>query len=265
MLPLRDHNPSSRTPFVTWGLIAANVLIFLSYLPLFDDERALMLFFLEWGVVPARLSAGEGWHGVVTSQFLHGGWFHLAGNMLFLWIFGDNMEEEWGHGRFLLFYLACGAVAAMLQYVAAPESIIPMVGASGAIAGVLGGYLLMFPRARVDVFVFFIVFFRIIPLPAWGMLGVWFALQVIGGVLSPSDQGGVAYWAHAGGFVAGVVLTLPILLRRGGTAYWGRTFGRPPHPEARYRWATSNVPKVPRRRRPGDSASGPCGPWGPRR
>lgn len=259
MLPLRDHNPSSRTPFVTYGLIAANVVIFLSYLPLFENERALMRFFLEWGVVPARLSAGEGWQGVLTSQFLHGGWLHLAGNMLFLWIFGDNMEDEWGHLRFLVFYLACGAVAAVLQYAAAPMSFVPMVGASGAIAGVLGGYLLLFPRARVDVFFFFLVFFRIIALPAWVMLGVWFALQLVGGVLSVADQGGVAYWAHAGGFVAGMVLTLPIWLRRGGIAFWGRTKGTPPRPEARYRWVKTGVPGVPRKRNPRVE-----GPWGKR-
>jgi membrane associated rhomboid family serine protease len=259
MLPLRDHNPSSATPFVTYGLIAANVLIFLSYLPLFENERALMRFFLEWGVVPARLGAGEGWQSLITSQFLHGGWLHLAGNMLFLWIFGNNMEEEWGHLRFLGFYLVCGAAAAVLQYAAAPASFVPMVGASGAIAGVLGGYLLMFPRARVDVLFFFLVFFRIFALPAWVMLGVWFALQVAGGVLSVADQGGVAYWAHAGGFAAGLILTLPIWLRRGGPAFWGRTHGTPPSPPTQYRWVRSSVPPVPRKGSPGAS-----GPWGPR-
>ncbi len=263
MLPLRDHNPSSTTPFVTWGLIALNVVIFLSYLPLFDDPRMLMRFFQEWGVVPARLSAGEGWPALVTSQFLHGGWLHLAGNMLFLWIFGDNMEEEWGHGRFLIFYLFCGAVAAVLQYAASPMSTVPMVGASGAIAGVLGGYLLLFPRARVDVLFFFIIFLRIIPLPAWAMLGVWFGLQVVGGVFSPADQGGVAYWAHAGGFAAGLVLTLPLWVTRGGPAFWRRTLGAPPHPEARYRYVRSNVPRVPRRRT-GPEDRRQRGPWGPR-
>jgi membrane associated rhomboid family serine protease len=260
MLPLRDHNPSKRTPFVTYGLIAANVLIFLSYLPLFENERQLMLFYLEWGVVPARLSAGEGWSGILTSQFLHGGWLHLAGNMLFLWIFGDNMEEEWGHLRFLGFYLASGAAAAGLQYAAAPESMVPMVGASGAIAGVLGGYLLLFPRARVDVLFYFLVFFRIIPLPAWAILGAWFGLQVFGGVVSVADQGGVAYWAHAGGFAAGLAMTLPIWAARGGPGFWRRTSGAPPHPEARYRLVKTSVPRVRRRGRGGPAS----GPWGPR-
>lgn len=254
MLPLRDHNPSTRTPFVTYGLIAANVLIFLSYLPLFDNERMLMAFYLDWGVVPARLGAGEGWHGLITSQFLHGGWLHLAGNMLFLWIFGDNMEEEWGHTRFLGFYLASGAVAAILQYAAAPLSQVPMVGASGAIAGVLGGYLLLFPRARIDVLFYFLVFFRVIPLPAWGVLGVWFALQVFGGLNSVADQGGVAYWAHAAGFAAGLALTLPVWIARGGPAFWRRTLGHPPHPPARYR-----------RLKTGLRANPANGPWGPRR
>ena len=149
MIPLRDHNPSERTPFVGRALIVLNMLIFLAYLPLFGDERQLMAFFLTWGVVPAEVARGEGLIGLVSSQFLHGGWLHLGFNMLFLWIFGDNMEEEWGHLPFLGFYLACGVAAALVQVAAEPASPIPMVGASGAIAGVLGGYLLLFPRRRL--------------------------------------------------------------------------------------------------------------------
>lgn len=250
MFPIRDHNPSGLTPYVTRALIAVNILIFLSYVHMFSDPRALDGFFRSWGMVPARVTGGEGWHTLITSQFLHGGWLHLGFNMLFLWIFGNNMEEEWGRLRFLGFYLVCGMAAAVLQLMAAPQSQIPMVGASGAIAGVLGGYLLMFPRARVDVLFIFIIIFKVIPLPAWFMLGIWFALQVVGGLAAPPDAGGVAYWAHAGGFVAGVVLTVPIWLRRGGTAYWGRNFGAPPRPEARYRRVRSSVPRVRRRRKP---------------
>jgi len=262
LLPLRDHNPSERTPWVTRALIAVNVVVFLAYLPLFGDARALMAFFLEWGVVPRSVSSGEGLGGLVTSQFLHGGWLHLGFNMLFLWIFGDNIEEELGHLRYLGFYLVCGVVAALAQVAAEPFSTVPMVGASGAIAGVLGGYLLMFPRARVDVLFFFIILIRIVPLPAWLLLGGWFALQVLGGLSSPPGSGGVAYWAHAGGFVAGLVLAVPLWLRRGGPAYWRRTLGAPPHPEAQYRLVRSRVPRA-GRRRDAPPPSG-AGPWGRR-
>jgi membrane associated rhomboid family serine protease len=180
-------------------------------------------------------------------MFLHGGPLHLIGNMLFLWIFGDNMEEEMGHGGFLGFYLAGGIAAAALQVMADPGSSVPMVGASGAIAGVMGGYLLLFPKARVDILLFFVIIIRIIPVPAWLMLGIWFGLQLLGGYGADTRMGGVAYWAHAGGFVAGLVLTLPVWLRRGGPAFWSRTRGHPPHPEARYRAARTGVPRVPRK------------------
>lgn len=246
MFPIRDHNPSGRTPYVTWALVAANVLIFLGYWLTIPDERALGWFFFEWGVVPAAVTQGFGWHGFLTSMFLHGGWMHLAGNMLFLWVFGDNVEDEMGHLPFLGFYLAGGIAAALAQVLADPFSPVPMVGASGAIAAVLGGYLLMYPKARVDVLFIFVIFFRIIPIPAWIVLGVWFALQVFGGFSTPSDQGGVAYWAHAGGFAGGLLLTVPLWLSRGGPAFWGRTRGVPPHPPTAY--ARSRIPVVHRRR-----------------
>ncbi|MGY6633548.1 MAG: rhomboid family intramembrane serine protease [Alkalilacustris sp.] len=261
MIPLRDHNPSQGTPWVTWTLIALNIAIFLSYLPLFGDPRALMAFFAQWGVLPVAISDGQGIGGLVTSQFLHGGWLHLGFNMLFLWIFGDNMEEEWGHLPFLGFYLGCGVAAALAQVIANPASPVPMVGASGAIAGVLGGYLLLFPKARVDVLFIIVILFKIVPMPAWLMLGIWFALQILGGVATDGAGGGVAYWAHAGGFVAGVVLTLPLWLRRGGTAFWARTLGAPPHPEGRYRLARSPVPTAGRRRGPHPTRA-VRGPWG---
>ena len=243
MFPIRDHNPSEKTPFITWALILANVAIFAVTWPLFSDPEALARLYYTWGLVP-RVSDPSTF---VTSMFLHGGVMHLLGNMLFLWIFGDNLEEEMGHLGFLGFYLLGGVAAAALQVVADPRSTIPMVGASGAIAAVMGGYLLLFPKARVDVLLFFIIIIRIIPVPAWIMLGVWFGLQLIGGYSANSQTGGVAYWAHAGGFVAGFVLTLPVLLRRGGPAYWTRTEGHPPHPEARYRFQQSGVPKVRRK------------------
>jgi len=250
MFPIRDHNPSERTPFVTWALIAANVLIFAAYWPLFSEPRALEVFFRDWALIPAQVSRGEGLHGLVTSMFLHGGLLHLAGNMLFLWIFGDNLEDVFGHVGFALFYLAAGIGAGLIQYVSAPYSGIPMVGASGAIAGVMGGYLLLYPRARVDVLLIIVIIFRIITVPAWVMLGLWFAFQLIGGSLAPADTGGIAYWAHAGGFAVGFGLTLPVWLRRGGPAYWRRTHGLPPYPERVYRIRRTHVPRVPRRRGP---------------
>lgn len=243
LIPIRDHNPSSKWPYVTYALIMVNVLVFLGYAGLFAQERLLIQFFGQWGMLPARISAGQGLETLVSHQFLHGDLFHLGFNMLFLFIFGNNMEDVWGHWKFLAFYLICGVAAAGAQFLADPGSTIPMVGASGAVAGVLGGYLLFYPRARVDLFLFLIIIFRIIPAPAWVVLGGWFALQVFGGLSTPSDIGGVAYWAHAGGFLAGVVLCWPLWQRLGGRAFWSRCLGQPPHPEARYRIVRSNVPK----------------------
>lgn len=246
MFPLRDHNPSARTPWLTWALIVVNVAVFLATLPEFASEQRLYRFLLDWGLVPARIMAGDGWHTFVTSMFLHGGWLHLLGNMLFLWIFGDNLEDEMGRVGFLAFYLASGIGAGLMQIAADPASVVPMVGASGAIAGVMGGYLLLHPRARVDVLFIIVVFVRIVPVPAWLMLGVWLGLQFVNGFVDDGGAG-VAYWAHAGGFLVGLVLTLPFWLRRGGPAFWRRTAGAPPNPEARWRLADSRVPRVPRR------------------
>jgi membrane associated rhomboid family serine protease len=247
MFPIRDHNPSGKRPFVTIALIAINILVFVVYFTT-QSELELNRFFLNWGLIPARVMVGGGYETILTSMFLHAGWMHLAGNMLFLWIYGDNLEEEMGHVGFLLFYLAAGVAAAGLQVWSDPGSRIPMVGASGAIAGVMGGYLLLFPRAKVDVLFIFVIFFRIFAIPAWIVLGVWFAIQIFGGINTPGDQGGVAYWAHAGGFIGGLLLTIPTWLRRGGEEFWHRTQGRPPHPETRFAAARSNIPLVPRRR-----------------
>ena len=243
MFPFRDHNPSERTPYITWCLLALNVSIFLIYFVLLQDERLLQRFFFDWGLVPARATPAT----FFTSMFLHGGFMHLAGNMLFLWVFGDNMEDQMGHGGFLLFYLLCGLAAASAQFLSDPSSLVPMVGASGAIAGVMGGYLLMFPKARVDILLILIIFFRIIPVPAWLVLGAWFGIQLVQGSMTPSDQGGVAYWAHAGGFAAGLLMTLPLWLKRGGPVFWRRNHGHPPHPDAEYRLVRTTVPSVRRR------------------
>ncbi len=235
MFPLRDHNPSNRTPFVTWALIVANVVIFLSYYPaLSGSEQRLMGFFADWALVPAEVLGGQDGHTILTSMFLHGGWMHLIGNMLFLYIFGDNLEDLLGHVTFLAFYLASGVAAAAGQIIAGPGSTIPMVGASGAIAGVMGAYLLFFPRARIDVLVIIVILIRIFTIPAWLMLGLWFALQLVNGLSMDVAGGGVAYWAHAGGFIAGVALVLPLWLRRGGPEYWARFHGKPPHDEVEY-------------------------------
>ena len=247
MFPIRDHNPSGRTPYVVYALIAVNVLVFLSYAGMMGDERAMARFFFRWAEIPARITRGEGLGTLVTSMFLHGGLMHLAGNMLFLWIFGDNLEDKMGHAKFLGFYLVCGIGAALAHALSAPDSTVPTVGASGAIAGVMGGYLLLFPKARVDILVILIVFIRILPIPAWIMLAVWFVMQTIGGFGTDPDLGGVAYWAHIGGFVIGVGLTLPLWLRLGGPSYWNLTHGRPPHAERRYRLSPTRIPRVPRR------------------
>ncbi len=222
MFPLRDHNPSRSPPVVTIALIVANVAVFVGTLPHLDDAR----FLTHWALIPA-LSLPVTF---LTSQFLHGGVMHLGGNMLFLWIFGDNLEDRMGRLPFLGFYLLSGLAAALTQVLPDPGSAIPMVGASGAIAGVMGGYLLLFPRARVDIVLIFIVFFKIVPVRAWLILALWFGLQVVSGLNTPTDIGGVAYWAHAGGFAAGIVMTVPVWLRLGGPAFWRQVHGHPPHP-----------------------------------
>lgn len=241
MFPIRDHNPSQQTPYVTYGLIAANLLMYLLTLPLIEDGEWL---WMRLALYPLAVTHGEVLWGLLSHMFLHAGLLHFIGNMLFLWIFGDNMEEQMGHAGFLAFYLAAGLAAAAAQIAADPYSPIPMVGASGAIAGVMGGYLLMFPRAKVDILAIFIIIFKIFTLPAWIVLGLWFGIQIFGGFITPGDGGGVAYWAHAGGFLAGVLLTLPLFLRRGGPDFWARTHGMPPHPETRY--ASTRIPRVPR-------------------
>lgn len=246
MFPIRDHNPSERTPYVTYVLIVLNVVIFLSYWPLFNDPRALGAFYDTWGMRPIEVSNGIETYTLLTSMFLHGGFMHLAGNMLFLYIFGDNLEDQLGHVGFLVFYLACGIGADIGQLAADPSSQVPVVGASGAIAGVMGGYLLLFPKAKVDILLIIIIFFKVFPVPAWVMLGIWFALQLFNGVTSlGATGGGVAYWAHAGGFIVGLLLILPYWLKHGGLRFWDATEGHPPHPEATY---NSTLPKVIRRK-----------------
>ncbi|MTE00427.1 rhomboid family intramembrane serine protease [Paracoccus sp. YIM 132242] len=239
MFPIRDHNPSNQRPWITYGLIAVNIAMYLLTLPFFAGGEWL---WVRLALYPLAVTQGDMLWGLLTHMFLHAGILHVAGNLLFLYIFGDNLEEQLGRLGFLGFYLLAGLAAAAAQMAADPLSAIPMVGASGAIAGVMGGYLLLFPRARVDIVAIFIIFFKVFTLPAWAVLGVWLAIQVFGGFATPTDGGGVAYWAHAGGFLAGAVLTLPRFLRLGGTGFWARTHGHPPHPEVVY--APTRIPPV---------------------
>lgn len=221
MFPVSDDNPTRLTPVVTYGIITANVLVFLYQLTLTPPE--LENFFYTWAVVPRQLTAsflGEAiryqpfpeWITLITSQFLHGGFAHIAGNMLFLWIFGNNVEDRLGHIRFFIFYIGCGVLAALAQWFFSADSNIPSLGASGAIAGVMGAYILRFPKAAITTIIPPFIFFPF-RIPAWAYLGVWFIQQAFYGVASLSvpanigmQQGGVAYWAHAGGFVFGAIL-----------------------------------------------------------
>lgn len=222
MVPIRDDNPTQLTPYVTYGLILVNVVIFLYEVTLSPAE--LERFFQTWAVVPCQLSGTcpsgfsgafpiPEWITLISSQFLHGGFLHLAGNMLYLWIFGNNVEDRLGHSRYLVFYILCGMLAALTQWFFSPNSQIPSLGASGAIAGVMGAYIIKFPQARILTLVplgFLLLPFRI---PAVFFLGFWFAMQALYGVASlgpPTnigmESGGIAYWAHAGGFVFGAIL-----------------------------------------------------------
>jgi len=230
MFPIRDHNPSRRVPYVTIALIAANILIFLLQTLTIQDDPSLARHYADWAMVPAEVSQGDAYYSIFSSMFLHAGFMHIAGNMLFLWIYGDNLEDILGHVPFLAFYLVCGLLAAMAHILADSASPVPTVGASGAIAGVMGGYLLLFPKARIDFLLILVVFFRVFTLSAWMILGFWFAIQLVQGTLMDQSGGGVAYWAHAGGFVAGLILITPIWLRLGGTKFWDRTHGHPDHP-----------------------------------
>jgi membrane associated rhomboid family serine protease len=221
MLPLRDDNPTLATPVITRALIAANVLVFLGELLL---GPALRNCYAAYALVPERvtlaLHAGTPFAPaavtLITSMFLHAGWVHLIGNMWFLWIFGDNIEDRLGHVRFLFFYLACGIIAGALHVASRPDSALPTVGASGAIAGVLGAYAAAFPRARVITLVPLFPFFPVVTLPALVVLGFWFVMQFASGALSlvAGASGGVAWWAHIGGFVFGLVAMRAVAPRR---------------------------------------------------
>jgi len=223
VFPIRDDNPQLMPPYVTYALIAVNVLVWLVFQGM-GAEPVLAQSVCRLGLIPGEIlgnvepgtalrltpttmcAVGQApaYHTIVTSMFAHGSWMHLIGNMWFLWLFGDNVEDSMGHGRFLVFYLLCGLAAAGLQLISAPGSAIPMVGASGAIGGVMGAYVVLYPRVRIHLLVFLGFFVTTVAVPAVVMLGYWFLLQLASGAMSVGNEsGGVAFWAHVGGFGAG--------------------------------------------------------------
>jgi membrane associated rhomboid family serine protease len=228
VIPLRDANPTYRRPWLTYILIATNVAVFFLWEPISGSPREQFTFFVCHGAIPEELTdlqpIPEVVHlcgsksvllSILTSMFLHGGFLHIAGNMLYLWVFGNNVEDRMGWPAFLGFYLVAGAVAAYAEAFAHPDSTIPLVGASGAIAGTLGAYLVMFPHARVLTLVPIFFFLQIAQLPAWMVLGFWFVLQAFQGVGAlAGDTGGVAWWAHIGGFAFGALVALLFYRRR---------------------------------------------------
>jgi membrane associated rhomboid family serine protease len=235
MFPYRDDNPSILTPVVTVGLIAANLAIWIVFQGMGNPQRVAASV-CELGLIPGDLlqrlpigysfpvgegmscvvEAGRSWETVITSMFLHGGWLHVLANCWFLWVFGNNVEDGMGHLRFLSFYLLCGIAAAGAQIAVDPSSPIPMVGASGAVSGIMGAYIVLYPRVRVHTLVFLLVFFFRATFPAWTWLGLWFFVQLVNSRLE--NSGGVAVWAHIGGFLAGAILIWlfrsPVLLER---------------------------------------------------
>lgn len=214
MFPLHDDNPSKQTPYINYLLIISCVLVFFWQLSLgrFGQTAVYSLGMIpavlfDFKQLPAGLETIPAWATLFSSMFLHGGWMHLIGNMLYLWIFGNNVEDAMGHGRFIIFYLLCGLAAALAQAIPDPQSVVPMIGASGAISGVLGAYILLFPHARVLVVIPIGLYPFTTRLKAGWVLGFWFLLQIINSLMTSSEQsGGVAWGAHIGGFVAGMVL-----------------------------------------------------------
>lgn len=227
MIPYKDENPTELTPVVTLGIIALNTLVWL-FVQGAGAPEPLARSVCQLGLIPGEvlrtvppgtavplgdhlrcvLTDNPSWRTLVTSMFMHGGWLHIIGNMWFLWVFGNNIEDSMGHTRFVLFYLLCGVAAAATQMVVDPHSTVPMVGASGAISGVMGAYILLYPRVRVHTFITLGFFLTSVALPAYVMLGYWFLLQLLLGAVGTLSrtQGGVAVWAHVGGFIAGLVL-----------------------------------------------------------
>lgn len=263
-LPLYDDNPIRRPPVVTYALIGMCIGTFLWEL----GQNAEIVAY-QYGMIPARLfhfaelspelAVVPAWATIFTSMFLHGSWWHLGGNMLFLWIFGNNVEDLLGRGRYLLLYFASGVAAALVQALSAEHSQLPMIGASGAIAGVLGAYLVTYPFANVHCFVWIVIFFRIVTIPAWILLGLWFLMQLISGLTAGPNSPGIAFWAHVGGFGSGILLYLLLrppqvrLLQPQRTRIWASA---PPRALAgRRTFHGGSVPDA------GRSYRRPPGPW----
>ena len=225
MFPLRDDNPTTTPAIVTWAIVAINLAAWI-FVQGAGSAEGVSASVCNYGLIPGELllrvkpgsgfpmgegmaclmDAGRAPQHLLTSMFLHGSWGHILGNLWFLYIFGNNVEEAFGHVRYAIFYLVSGLAAALLQVFADPGSMIPMVGASGAISGVLGAYLVLYPRARVHNLLFLGFYITTIRLPAWVMLGYWIAIQVLGGMMARAGEGGTAFWAHVGGFAMGIVL-----------------------------------------------------------
>ena len=226
MFPLRDENPTVLTPFITIAIILANVAVWFYVQGAGMSQEVLASSVCQYGAIPAEVTGSTGgyagidlgpglptcefggftFEAVLTSMFLHGSWMHLIGNMWFLWLFGNNVEDSMGHIRYLLFYLIAGVAATAAHIISDPASPIPTVGASGAISGAMGAYLVLYPHARVYTLFFLFIFIRVIPIAAWFVLLYWFAIQLLSGWATGPGMTGVAFWAHVGGFVAGVVL-----------------------------------------------------------
>ena len=225
MFPLRDENPTELTPVVTFVFIAINVLVWV-FVQQGGGGQGFLSSLCTFGAIPADITGainpgsvialgqdatctvgGLGWMTILTSMFMHGSWMHLIGNMWFLWVFGNNIEDSMGHVRFIIFYLLCGVLASLAHIVTDPGSAVPTVGASGAISGVMGAYIVLYPKVKVQTLIFLVVYIRVFLLPAWVLLGQWFVMQLISGVGElGAEGGGVAFWAHIDGFVAGLAL-----------------------------------------------------------
>ena len=266
LLPLYDDNPTRRLPVMTYGLIGTCAAVFLWQIGL--PLRAQNAVAFSYGMIPAvlfghahlpaRLARVAPWLTIFTSMFLHGGWLHLLGNMLYLWLFGKGVEGALGPLRYLVFYFVCGAAAALTQAFISPTAMVPMIGASGAIAGILGAYLVLFPRGNVVVFLWIIIIVRLITVPAVILLGLWFVMQLLSALAAQAGEPGVALWAHVGGFALGMLL-VPLFRRAGVAMLQPARSGSflVAHPRsARQRFGAGSVPSA------GRGAGGRRGPWG---
>ncbi len=229
VLPIRDHNPSTRVPFINYFLLGLNVLIYL-----LNDGAVIYEYQLEYALYPIEIINFNRLETLITSSFLHSDWKHLFFNMLVLYLFGDNLEDELGHFRYLRFYFYCMICAVLLHIFSCfvfGGFHMPLIGASGAISGIIGGYLLLYPKAKIDFFFWIIIFIRVFPLSAWFVLGVWVSLELWDVYTGSFLTSNVATFAHLGGFFCGLLLIFPLWLKLGGVNFWQQTNGQPKNPE----------------------------------